>query len=1155
LDFADARSSCRSIRSDVYVKSQDKKLWLSVLGFALLYPTYNLLTPYSLLLTLPPPNSHLLMDTDRQIRLNFLDEAEKYFDQIESNLLGLADKEIDPQQIDIMLRAAHSVKGAAGMMGFGSLGRVAHRLEDFFKILRVRYAGNSINIEVETYLLQGVDRLRQISDLHRQDVEVADTWIDEICQPIFDRLRSYLGDLQATDEDALMAVDENVNPALLMFEAAVEGVLDRFEAQLIQLSSTALSQELAMVAKELIAFGQMADLTPFIELCQSIQQQAKTSTPTQISSLSAAALKSWRRSHALVQRGKIDLLPSQLDVSIDDDVFALVDLAELQTAFKLESQQFDEDYSFDSFTPDCLTELQTTFDLESSQFDSESFELESLPELQTAFDLADRQDVIGSSPLTNLRELQTAIDNKSSQVDDELSIASFDLENLAELQTAFDLESLQFEEDSSLVSSSSLDSLTELQAAFDLESPQFEDDLLTCESFDLETFTELQTAFDLELPELSVATVRAESSQPSPPVNNSIPNSVAGSSAGKMVRVPLSQLQQFNNLFGQLILERNVVNLRLKQLQNVAASMRPRMEQIEQSNYNLKQWYDRAALSGHIPENPPPVARSLLSSKVIENRFDALELDRYDDVHLICQSQIETIVQLQEVTTDVELGLQEIGQAMRDLDRTTKSLQRNVIRTQMVPFAEVVSRFPRVIRDLNLQFGKQVNLKIIGENTSIDRSVLEALSDPLMHLFRNAFDHGIEAVTARIAAGKSPQGTIGLQAINTGDRTVITISDDGGGIPLNKIRDRIFTMGIPRSQIDKMNDNEILEWIFEPGFSTAEKVTELSGRGVGMDVVRTNLRELRGDVRVQTQPGIGTTFTLQIPFSLSISRVAIVERAAMVFAIPATIIRELVPYESERVTTTADREQIDWHGELIPLIRLENILKFSRPHPNATITGYPAIDRSTIVIVGNKPNFYAIQISRFWSEQEATIGQIQSPLPLPPGFTSAIVFGDGRVIPLLDYMPLATAYFDRSRSTPHQPTNLQSSIAKTQLQTILVVDDSITVRRLLSSTLERAGYRVEQAKDGQEAVEKLLGGLQVAAVICDVEMPRLDGYGVLEELRSRAEFQNLPIAMLTSRSNDKHRKLAINLGASAYFSKPYNEPELLEKLAELLQHD
>jgi two-component system, chemotaxis family, sensor histidine kinase and response regulator PixL len=1130
------------------------------------------------------------MDTDRQIRLNFLEEAEKYFDQIETNLLGLADKQIDPQQIDVMLRAAHSVKGAAGMMGFGTLGKVAHRLEDFFKILRVRYAGNSINTEVETLLLKGVDCLRQIGDLHRQDIDIEDTWIDDLCTPIFDRLCEYLGELQAADEDALMAEDENVNPALLMFEEAVEGVLDRFEIQSSQLANAALSQELAMVAKELISFGQMASLTPFIELCRSIQQQSKTSSSSQISALAAESLKSWRRSHALVKRGKIDKLPSHLDSFIvnDDplsiDSFALADLTDLQATFALESQQFDDSEVFDSFALDNTTELQTAFDLEFSQLENESFALEDIAAFQTVFDLESDRVEEALSPLANLRELQTAIDNDSSQPEDSLlSIASFDLENLTELQSAFDLESSLFEGDSSLVSTSSLenlvelqttfelessqfeedifsiesldlDNLTELQTAFELEPSQFEDDDFSIESFDLETLTELQTAFELEL---SVgAKLEEPLKQQSPPATNPIPKTPAIAVAGKMVRVPLAQLQQFNNLFEQLILERNIVNLRLKQLQSVTASMRPRMEQMEQSNHYLKQWYDRAAGAGVLNTNPQQVNQIGSVPKITKNRFDDLEMDRYDDVHLICQSQIETIVQLQEVTTDVELGLQEIGQAIRDLDRTTKSLQRNVTRTQMVPFAEVVSRFPRVVRDLNLQFNKQVNLQIEGENTSIERSILEALGDPLMHLFRNAFDHGIEATNNRIAAGKAPQGTITLQAINTGDRTVITISDDGGGIPLEKIRDRIFAMGIPRSQIAQMNDAEILEWIFEPGFSTAEQVTELSGRGVGMDVVRTNLREIRGDVRVHTQLGIGTTFTLDIPFSLSISRVAIVEHAGLVFAIPATSIRELVTFASELVTTTtAEREQIDWNGTLIPLIRLEKIFSFSR-RQTTPLTGYPAIDRSTIVIIGHKPNFFAIQISRFWSEQEATIRQIQSPIPLPPGFASAIVFGDGRVIPLLDYLPLAAAYSTAAptpdRSTAHPPQNLTST---SQLQTILVVDDSITVRRLLGSTLERAGYQVEQAKDGREAMEKLLGGLQVRAAICDVEMPRLDGYGVLEELRDRAEFQHLPIVMLTSRSNDKHRKLAMNLGASAYLSKPYNERELLEKLAELLHQN
>jgi two-component system, chemotaxis family, sensor histidine kinase and response regulator PixL len=997
------------------------------------------------------------MDVEHQIHLNFLDEAEKYFDSIESNLLGLANKPIDSQQIDLMLRAAHSVKGAAGMMGFAPLGKVAHRLEDFFKILRVRYSLSSVSMEIETLLLQSVDCLRQIGNLNRQNVDIQAEWISNLCDPIFNQLQEHLGDLQDADEDALMAQDEDINPALFMFEEGVEAVLDRFEIQLIELIESELAEELGMVAKELIAFGQMAELSPFIELCQSIRQQIQTIYPEQITLLAEHALKIWRRSHALVQRGQIDRLPSQLQLDLGSKLGKTSDLYLLDIQTELPNSLIDLDSSFEN--------------------------------------------------------------------EDPLLADSFSLETLIELQAAFDLDS-----------------------SFEDESP------LLAKSFSVETLNELQAAFDLELPNISALEDKDRSSPSFEQISTDV---------GKMVRVPLVQLKQFNHLFEKLILERNIINLRLKQLHSATSLMRPKMEQMETSNYHLKDWYERASAEGFLPD-------TVESSKSEDRRFDPLELDRYNDVHLICQEQIETIVQLQEVTTDIEIGLTEIDRAIHDLGRTTKSLQKNVNRTQMVPFSEAIGRFHRIIRDLSLQFDKQVCLEISGENTLVDRSIIETLNDPLMHLLRNAFDHGIEDLKTRLIAGKSAQGTIEIQAVERGNKTVIILRDDGGGIPLQKIRDRICSMGIPPAQVTEMNDSEILEWIFEPGFSTAQEVTELSGRGVGMDVVRTNLRAISGEVRVETEAGIGTTFTLHIPFSLSISRVAIVERAGIVFALQMNSIQEIIPFLADEIIISMGRLQISWQGKLIPLIRLEQTLSFNRFNRGFSLTGNPAIDRQTILIVGDKSNSFAIEIDRFWGEQEATIRQIQSPLTLPPGFVSSMIFGDGKVIPIIDYLPLVEECLKQEIDFPEErllvvsvvelrqriiPTtkNLNLSQIAHQPLTILVVDDSINVRRYLERTLSRAGYNVEQAKDGQEAVDRLLGGLAVNAVICDIEMPRLDGYGVLEELKSRAEFQNIPIAMLTSRSNEKHRKLAMNLGADAYFSKPYDEHELLGKITLLLK--
>ena len=993
------------------------------------------------------------MDTEKQIRLNFLDEAQECFDLIESNLVGLADSAIDAQQVDLMLRSAHSVKGGAGMMEFPILSRVAHRLEDFFKILRVRYASSSIDSEIETLLLKSVDCLRQVSNLHRQGDKIEDSWLTEHVDPIFEGLRQHLGDLQDADENALLAQDEDVDPALLMFEEGVYAVLDRFESQLNQ-PQPQLVQELVTTTEELAAFGQMANLQPFIELCENVRQQAEMS-PEAIELLARDALTTWRRSHALVVRGRVEKLPSRLEGLLDQD------------------------------SPSAVAPLDLAQDDVFSTL--EALELDSEP-------------------------------------------AEFTLEESAELAD------LVAQDESDL-------------------------DLLLDNPLELEGLRELQSAFDVEVPAQLTPIAQEQTKNPIiKPIAPSQPRqSQQTKSAGKMVRVPLEQLKQFNNLFEKLVLDRNTVNLRLKQLQAFSALMRQRMQQIEQSNTQLKQWYDRASLEGILmaTEQPSalPQSQTSLSAQSTQEQFDALEMDRYSDLHLICQEQIETIVQLQEVTTDIDLGLLEMSQAVRDLNQTTKSLQGNVIRTQMLPFAEIVKRFPRLVRDLNLQFGKQVQLKIEGENTLIDRSVLETLSDPLVHLLRNAFDHGIEAPETRVAAGKSATGTITLQAINQGTQTVITLADDGGGISVDKIRDRLCTMGLPKADVAQMPEAEILDCIFEPGFSTAKQVTELSGRGVGMDVVRTNLKEVRGDIGVQTQPGFGTTFILRIPFTLSILRVMIVEQSGMVLAVPVDSVREILRLQPEE-TTTENTLQLTWNEQKISLLRLQGSLSFRRPNPSFNLNGSPVIERPMALVVGDKAKLAGLQVERFWGEQEATVRPIESLIPLPPGFVGSIVLGDGQVIPLVNPMALVEGCSSLNSVEDEARTDLVERDSQPTLQaqakTILVVDDSINVRRYLGLTLERAGYKVEQAKDGREAVDKLVSGLPVQAVICDIEMPRLDGYGVLEELKGQTEFQNLPIAMLTSRSNDKHRKLAMNLGASAYFSKPYNEQELLQKLSELL---
>ncbi|NCO73900.1 MAG: hybrid sensor histidine kinase/response regulator [Cyanobacteria bacterium] len=980
----------------------------------------------------------------QQIRFNFLDEAQECLHQVESVLLELSSKIAEPENLDLALRATHSVKGGAGMMGFLPLSNVAHRLEDFFKILRIRHHSTQITTEIESLLLLVVDAMAYIIESHRQGLEIRETWLKDRVEPLFDELSKHLGELQLEDENLLFAQREETNVELLMFEEGVEPILDEFEAKLKELPPDELSSALIMTSEKLLVFARMANLETFVTLCESIEEQAIITSPKNINFLIDEALKIWRRSYALVLRGSFD----KIHLVLDENLLLS-----------------DDTLEFDNF--------------------------------------------------------------KLPEQNEELLSPNLDLPSNDDL--AF-LEQ---------ISESDLDLLSE-------------------ENLELENLEDLQNTF------ANISVFEPEKPLISPPKNTPI-----FAKTPQTVRVPVEQLSQFNTLFGKLILERNRVNLRLEQLRNFVQLMERRINQLEDSNTRLNNLYDQSSTQDSVPVAEQFISSISLantgikSSAKITNRdnflrqFDTLEMDSYSDLHLISGEQIETIVQLKEVTTDIDLGLEELNQAVRELNNTMGSLQKNANGIQMRPFGDLVKSFPRLIRDLNLKFKKKVNLNIEGETTLLDRTLMESLNAPLMHLIRNAFDHGIEPPKTRETRGKNPQGTITVSAYNRGTQTIIQVKDDGGGIAFDKICNRLKQMGITHGKIEQMSESEILDYIFQPGFTTSEEVTELSGRGVGMDVVRTNLQEIRGTIEVETKVEKGSIFTITIPSNLSILRVMLVETKTMMFAVPVDTVREVVALSKEKKSYGKEIKELIWQNQTIPIIHLENIFTFNRPSRNFEMLGNPIIKQPTILVVGNKENIAGIYLERFWGEQEVTIRPIDSSFPLPKSLISSLILGDGRVLPLIDPFKIV----QELSQNPHQKTDLlpvsvdnNKENTLTKVNTILIVDDSINVRLYLAKTLENAGYRVEQAKNGQEAVDKLFNGLNVEAVICDIEMPLLDGYGVLEEVKAKPQFQSLPIMMLSSRSNEKHRKLALNLGACAYFSKPYNEQELLSKIKDFILH-
>ena len=615
-----------------------------------------------------------------------------------------------------------------------------------------------------------------------------------------------------------------------------------------------------------------------------------------------------------------------------------------------------------------------------------------------------------------------------------------------------------------------------------------------------------------------------------------------GSDTGEnTVRVPLKQLEQLNDLFGELTIERNGITLYLERLRNTVRIMERRFRRVQQSHVRIQTAVDKQEF---LSEHSTPAAPATAA-----------------DLHLLSQEMTQNLLQLQEATDDIDLILKDADQTNDELNWTAKQLQTCITQLRMRPLSDLLGRFPRALRELSLQYGKQVELQIQGDSTLIDRSILEALSDPLMHLLRNAFDHGIESPDIRRSQGKPEQGVIKITAAYAGNQTIITFSDDGSGIDLAKVRARAQQLGLDPVALAAASKADLLSLIFAPGFSTASTVTTLSGRGVGMDVVRTNLSQIRGEIKVDTELGKGTTFILSVPFTLSVARVLLVESKGMLLAFPNQAIAEMVLLNSEQILTAAGTEVLSWQGQLVPLIRLSQWLKFRHRQFSSDSAAQPMMNAPTVLIVAQGQEWIGLQVDRCWGEQEVALRPIEGAtlaadsriraIAMPPGFTGCTILGDGRVVPLVSTLELLQ-WIASQQALEQSAAPTPTSTAALPQQTILVVDDSLNIRRFLSLHLEKAGYRVEQAEDGQAALAKLLNGLHPQAVICDVDMPQLNGYEFLSQVKSNPALQQLPIILLTSRSSPLERQQALDLGAIAFFSKPCNKQELLHALAQVV---
>jgi chemotaxis family two-component system sensor histidine kinase/response regulator PixL len=687
-----------------------------------------------------------------------------------------------------------------------------------------------------------------------------------------------------------------------------------------------------------------------------------------------------------------------------------------------------------------------------------------------------------------------------------------------------------------------------------------------------------------EDPIVSKATKKAAEQEQAENSHNSAPN--------LSVRVDIERLERMNNLVGELAINRNGLSLQNEQLQTSVQELLRRFAKFQDIAHHLRDLSDQMLVAPEryrmlqtlptfaeqkVGENRGTIENlAANSSALIYSGFDSLEMDSYGELHSLLQTTLEEVVQLEEIVGDVSLLAGQSSQTLEGQRQMLTHLRDDLMWARMLPLGEVLSRFPRTLRDLSNTYKKSVNLKLVGTGVLVDKAALEKLYDPLLHLLRNAFDHGIESPEVRRQQGKSEQGQIEIRAYHQGSQTVIEVRDDGQGVNWQRLRDRVVELGLLSStQIATTANDRLLDFLFEPGFSTATQVSELSGRGVGLDVVRSQLRSLKGTVTVTSTLGKGTTFTLRIPLTLTISKLLVCLVGSTAYALPSDSIEEILIPKADQLKKSGKQRFLHWRQQIVPVYHLSELLNYACPLPESipsqALVAVPTPEAwaPPMLLIRQDQQFMALEIDRLVTEQELVIKPFGSAIAPPSYIYGCTILGDGSLIPVIDSPTLLdqllgqgkskTSHFseasilrERKATSTGKP---QTPINPVKSSLLLVVDDSIALRQTLALTLQKAGYRVLQARDGREAIEQLQQNSSIQLVICDVEMPNMNGFEFLNHRRQEPTLSKIPVVMLTSRSSEKHRQLASHLGASAYFTKPYLEQEFLASLKTIVDQE
>ncbi len=601
----------------------------------------------------------------------------------------------------------------------------------------------------------------------------------------------------------------------------------------------------------------------------------------------------------------------------------------------------------------------------------------------------------------------------------------------------------------------------------------------------------------------------------------------------QVVRVPFERLGELVRSVSELVINRSSFDQHYAGLVEQVDELKLSTARLRRLALKLETDYEVRALAGNVAASAGPGGHG----------FDELEFDRYTDFHLLSREMTETASDIGTISTRLSETIGNFDGDLTRLGRLTREVQDKVMEFRMVPLVTLAARLERAVRVTAEECGKAADLVLEGENVALDKTLLEEMSDPLLHLLRNAVDHGIETPAERLAAGKPARGRIAVRASHEGTDVLIEVEDDGAGLDLERIRRTAVERGYAsEADAGTLSEEELIALVFEPGFSTARRLSEVSGRGVGLDIVKAKVTRLGGRLSIASRPNAGATLTVRVPMTLAITRILLVRAGGQTVGLPLGAVLQIARPDAPAITSVGTERVVEVDGRTYPLRDLSSLLDL--PRAAETSVNRPVL----IANLGGRR--MALVVDEIVQSRDAVVKTLGTHLRRVTGVWGATLLGDGTVILILNPTDLAGTA-DQPRVRPAAP---RAAAIELQSYTVMVVDDSLSMRHVLSNALKKAGWNPVQARDGVEALELIHRASDPPdLILLDIEMPRMDGYEFLATIRAQSQYRSVPIVMLTSRGGDKHREKAMGLGATGYIVKPFQEEALIQQAGDLIK--